>query len=102
MPARTPTTRPRGHLARGALIALLVHGQILVPLVIATFFLAHREEAERAEEVDVGFEDVKPEDLPHDLPPLDDTPPPSEPAPRRRDQREHALRLPARRVRASV
>jgi len=88
VPARTPTTRPRGHLARGALIALLLHGQILVPLVIATFFLAHREEAERAEEVDVGFEDVKPEELPHDLPPLDDTPPPSEPAPRRRDQRE--------------
>lgn len=87
MLARTPTTRPRGHLARGALLSLLLHGQLLVPLVVATFFLANREEAQKAEEVDVAFEDVKPEELPHDLPPLDDTPPPVDQARRRRPER---------------
>ena len=56
--------------------AVLLHLQILVPLLIVVFTRAKREEAERAEEVDVGFEDVPAEQLPPELPPLDETPPP--------------------------
>ncbi|MEP6652632.1 MAG: TonB family protein [Myxococcales bacterium] len=66
-----PRHPARGHLSRGLLAALLLHGQLLAPLLIATFIYAAREEAQRAEEVDLGFEDVKPEELPADLPPLD-------------------------------
>jgi TonB family protein len=55
---------------------VLLHLQILVPLLFLVFTRASREEAERAEEVDVGFEDVPAEQLPSELPPLDDTPPP--------------------------
>ena len=55
---------------------MLLHLQILVPLLIVTFSRAKQEEAQRAEEVDVGFESVPAEQLPAELPPLDDTPPP--------------------------
>lgn len=55
---------------------MLLHLQILVPLLVVVFARAKHEEAERAEEVDVGFEDVPAEQLPTELPPLDDTPPP--------------------------
>jgi TonB family protein len=80
-------------LARGVVLSLFLHGQVLVPLIVATIVLAQREEAQKeaqkAEEVDVAFEDVKPEELPHDLPPLDDTPPPDPQAkPKREDRRE--------------
>jgi TonB family protein len=74
-------------LARGVVLSLFLHGQVLAPLLVATFVLAHREEAQKAEEVDVAFEDVKPEELPHDLPPLDDTPPP-DPRAKTKDKRE--------------
>jgi len=57
--------------------ALWLHLQILVPLLVVIFSKAKREEAERAEEVDVGFESVPAEQLPAELPPLDDTPPPT-------------------------
>ncbi len=70
-------TRVGGHLGRGLLAALLLHVHLLVPLLIATFIYAAREEAQRAEEVDLGFEDIPPEELPKDLPPLDETPAPS-------------------------
>ncbi len=40
------------------------------------FVYAGREEAQRAEEVDVAFRDASNEELPADLPPVDDTPPP--------------------------
>ena len=40
------------------------------------FVYAAREEAQRAEEVDVAFRDASSEELPADLPPLDDTVPP--------------------------
>lgn len=46
---------------------------------------AAREEAERADEVDVAFEEIKPEDLPADLPSLDDLTPPPQP-PKRADR----------------
>jgi TonB family protein len=69
--------RTRGHLGRGTLASLLLHLHLLVPLLIVVFIRAGHEEAERAEEVDIGFEKVEPEQLPADLPPLDDTPPPA-------------------------
>jgi hypothetical protein len=82
----------RGHLARGGLAALLLHVHLLVPLLIATFIYASREESRRAEqaaeEVDVAWENVPPEQLPRDLPPLDDTPLPLNKAPKRRDRAE--------------
>ena len=55
---------------------MLLHLQILIPLLVVIFSRARREEAEKAEEVDVGFENVPAEQLPAELPPLDDTPPP--------------------------
>lgn len=70
MPSVSPS-RARGHLGRGALFSLLLHLQVIAPLVIAAVVYGGREEAERAEEVDVGFEDVSPEDLPKDLPSID-------------------------------
>ncbi|HEY2903183.1 MAG TPA: TonB family protein [Polyangia bacterium] len=74
------TRRPhlRGRLGRGALMALLAHGALLAPILVLTFVYAAREEAQRAEEVDVAFRDVSPDELPADLPPMDDLtqPPP--------------------------
>jgi len=73
--------RARGQLGRGLATALVLHLHLLAPLLIATFIYAAREEAQRAEEVDVGFENVPAEELPRDLPPLDDTPsPPDNPS----------------------
>jgi len=72
-------TRTRGHLGRGALASLLLHLHLLVPLLIVVFIRAGREEANRPEEVDVAFENVEPEQLPENLPPLDETPPPTTP-----------------------
>ena len=66
-----PPSRARGHLGRGALFSLLLHAQVIAPLVIAAVIYGGREEAQRAEEVDVGFEDVAAEDLPKDLPSID-------------------------------
>lgn len=68
-PARK--TRGRGYLRRGSLLSLLLHAQLLVPLAIAAFIYGGREEAQRAEEVDVGFEAVADDQLPKDLPPLE-------------------------------
>ena len=66
---------------------MLLHVHLLAPLVIATFIYAAREEAQRAEEVDVAFENVSAEELPSDLPPLDDTPEPlADAAPDRSDR----------------
>ena len=72
-------TRARGHLGRGALASLLLHLHLLVPLLVVVFIYAGREEANRPEEVDVAFENVEPEQLPENLPPLDETPPPAVP-----------------------
>src|SRR3954447_22448210 len=74
--ASAKETRPRGHLGRGALIAFWLHAQIFIPLLIMIFVYAAREEAQRAEEVDVAFRDASNEELPPDLPPVDDTVPP--------------------------
>lgn len=76
-----PRGRLHGHLRRGLAASLLVHLNVLGPLIVATFLLAAREEAQKPDEVDVAFENVTPEELPADLPALDDTPPPDKKAP---------------------
>jgi hypothetical protein len=71
--------RARGHLGRGALFSLLLHAHVLVPLTIAAIVLGRREAAQRAEEVDVAFDEAAPEELPPGLPPLE--PPRATPEP---------------------
>src|SRR5882672_3184136 len=61
-----------GHLGRGALLSLLGHGLLVAPVLVLVFIYAGREEAQRAEEVDVAFRDVSADELPADLPPLED------------------------------
>jgi TonB family protein len=68
---QAPRKRARGHLGRGTLLSLLLHAQLILPLGIAAFVYGGREEARRAEEIDVGFESVPEEELPKDLPPLE-------------------------------
>ena len=64
-------------------MSLLLHFNVLVPLLVVVFYRAHREESERPEEVDVGFENVTPDELPRELPPLDDTPAPVQAPPQK-------------------
>jgi TonB family protein len=75
---RQPVTRARGNLPRGALLSLLLHVHLLVPLGIVIWVYAGRQEAERearlAQEIDVDFQAVDPADLPKDLPPVDPVP----------------------------
>ncbi|HVR64880.1 MAG TPA: hypothetical protein VMU50_23445 [Polyangia bacterium] len=68
-----------GHLGRGALLSFFGHALLVAPILTLVFIYASREEAQRAEEVDVAFRDVASEELPADLPPLDSLtqPPPS-------------------------
>src|SRR5579871_6883828 len=68
-PART--SRPRGHLGRGALYSLLLHAALVAPICVLAFVWGGREEAQRTEEVDVGFESVADAQLPPDLPALE-------------------------------
>jgi TonB family protein len=68
-PART--SRPRGHLGRGALYSLLLHAALVAPICALAFVWGAREEAQRADEVDVGFESVADSQLPPDLPALE-------------------------------
>ena len=79
-------TRLRGHLGRGALLAFWLHAQVFAPLLIAVWFYAGREEAQRAEEVDVAFRDASNEELPADLPSIEDPPPPPHATPEVPDQ----------------
>jgi TonB family protein len=90
-------TRLRGHLGRGALLSIWLHAQVFVPLLIVIFIYAARDEAQRAEEVDVAFRDASSEELPPDLPPVEEPPPPPratpeapEPAQRHADKRKKA------------
>ena len=69
-------TRARGYLSRGTLISLLVHVNLVAPLAIAAWVYGGREEAQRAEEVDVAFQDASDTALPADLPPIEPTPTP--------------------------
>ena len=63
-----------GILSRGALISLLLHLNLVAPLVIAAWVYGGREEAQRAEEVDVAFQEPTTSELPPDLPPIEPTP----------------------------
>ncbi|HEY0714463.1 MAG TPA: TonB C-terminal domain-containing protein [Polyangia bacterium] len=77
--------RKRRFFGRGALTSLLVHGAILFPLITLAFVLGAREAEERDREVAMTFDEVDPQTLPPDLPPIDPQlpqpppPPPVEP-----------------------
>ncbi|HVZ90005.1 MAG TPA: TonB C-terminal domain-containing protein, partial [Polyangia bacterium] len=73
------STRARGTLSRGALISLLLHFNVVAPIVVAAWIYGGREEAQRAEEVDVAFQEADQTALPPDLPPIEPTPEPLEP-----------------------
>src|SRR5579862_432424 len=68
--------RARGHLSRGALISLLLHFNVVAPIAIAAWVYGGREEAQRAEEVDVAFQAADQTALPPDLPPIEPAPKP--------------------------
>jgi TonB family protein len=72
---RRSENRARGFLSRGALLSLLLHGLTVGPVGLTAWILGSREEARRAEEVDVAFEDVSNAELPKDLPPIESPPP---------------------------
>jgi TonB family protein len=84
---RETAHRTRGFLSRGALLSLLIHANLLVPLGIAAWVYGGREEARKAEDLDVAFEEASAADLPKDLPPLEPLPPddlrPEKPKPER-------------------
>src|SRR5204863_5698906 len=83
-------SRARGFLSRGALLSLLVHVHLLTPIGVAAWIYGGRQqaarEAQRAQEVDVDFQQVADADLPKDLPPIeplsDQLEPPKPPKPR--------------------
>src|SRR3954451_14514210 len=91
---RGTAQRARGFLSRGALLSLLIHANVLVPLGIAAWVYGGREEARKAEDLDVAFEEA-PADLPKDLPPLEPLPPddvrPEKPKPQRVKKAERKL-----------
>ena len=64
---------------RGALISLLLHLNVVAPVVIAAWIYGGREEAQRAEEVDVAFQAADQTELPPDLPPIEPSPETLEP-----------------------
>src|SRR6185369_2257024 len=72
-------------LGRGALLAMLLHAQLIVPAVVLIFVYGARDERNRVEEVDVAFRDVTPEELPPNLPPMDDLTPLPPPITEKRD-----------------
>ena len=76
-------SRARGFLSRGALLSLLLHVQLLLPIGVLIWIFAGRQEAAReaqkAQEMDVEFQDATAAELPKDLPPID--PPADELAP---------------------
>ena len=61
-----------GHLGRGLLASLLLHGQVILPLVILALVYGRRE----SNEVDLSFESVKENELPPGLPTVDEPVPP--------------------------
>src|SRR6188768_2257097 len=81
--SQRPVLRVRGHLPRGALLSLLLHFHLLVPIGLAAWIYGGRQEAvreaQKAQEVDVEFKDVTAEELPPDLPSIDPLPDQLEP-----------------------
>ena len=68
-------SRARGFLSRGALLSLLLHVHLLVPIGVVIWIYGGRQqaarEAQRAQEVDVEFQDATAAELPKDLPPIE-------------------------------
>ena len=91
--------RARGSLSRGALISLLLHFNLVAPLVIAAWVYGGREEAQKAEEVDVAFQAADQTALPDDLPPIEPTPETAE-APDKKARPEEKRRRRSRRSRS--
>ena len=91
-------TRARGNLSRGALISLLLHLNVVAPVVIAAWIYGGREEAQRAEEVDVAFQAADQTELPPDLPPIEPSPQTLEPdarkAPKPDKKRPELVKVP--------
>src|SRR3982751_659708 len=73
-------SRARGFLSRGALLSLLLHVHLLAPIGVVIWIYAGRQqaarEAQRAQEMDVEFQDAPAAELPKDLPPIE--PPPDQ------------------------
>jgi TonB family protein len=90
-----PGKRGRGFLSRGALISLLLHLNVVGPLVVAAWIYGGREEAQRAEEVDVAFQAADQTDLPADLPPIEPTPEPLEPSAKKDKPDKQKVKKPA-------
>jgi len=76
-------SRARGFLSRGALLSLLVHAHLLAPIGIIVWIYAGRQEAareaQRAQEMDVEFQEATAAELPKDLPPIESPPDQAEP-----------------------
>ena len=66
------TKRTDGHLGRGLLLSLLLHAQLIVPLVVLALMYGQRE----SNEVDLSFEPVKEGELPAGLPAVEEPQPP--------------------------
>ncbi|HSS38121.1 MAG TPA: TonB C-terminal domain-containing protein [Polyangia bacterium] len=90
--------RARGSLSRGALISLLLHFNLVAPLVIAAWVYGGREEAQKAEEVDVAFQAADQTALPDDLPPIEPTPEtpeaPAKTAEKEKEKKKPAIKIP--------
>ena len=73
-------SRARGFLSRGALLSLLLHVHLLAPIGVVIWIFAGRQQAardaQRAQEMDVEFQDATAAELPKDLPPIE--PPPDQ------------------------
>jgi TonB family protein len=61
----------RGHLGRGLLASILLHAQIILPLVVLALVYGKRE----SNEVDLSFESVKENELPAGLPEVEEPTP---------------------------
>jgi TonB family protein len=64
--------RPSGYLGRGLLASVLLHAQVILPLVVLALIYGKRE----SNEVDLSFESVKESELPAGLPAVEEPAPP--------------------------
>lgn len=92
---RQRRTVGNGRIGRGLLLSIILHAQILVPFLIAVFWLGRSDN----NEIDLSFESVKDEDLPPDLPSIEDLPKPERKAKPPSSGKPEQVRLPARQKR---
>src|SRR5262245_53945795 len=97
--------RARGYLSRGALLSLLLHVHLLTPIGVAAWIYGGRQqaarEAQRAQEMDVEFQDATTAELPKDLPAIDPPPDqlePPKPPPPKVDRRKLEPKLAAKKA----